>query len=68
MTITEGRNRQVRRMIEAVGSKVQKLVRTAIGPVRIADLPIGTWRNLTGEEVAALKFDAETQRRRENRP
>jgi len=55
-------------MIEAVGSKVQKLVRTAIGPVRIADLPIGTWRNLTGEEVAALKFDAETQRRRENRP
>jgi pseudouridine synthase len=68
MTITEGRNRQVRRMIEAVGSKVQKLVRTAIGPVHIADLPIGTWRNLTGEEVAALKFDAETQRRRENRP
>jgi pseudouridine synthase len=68
MTIAEGRNRQVRRMIEAVGSKVQKLVRTAIGPVRIADLPIGTWRNLTGEEVAALKFDAETQRRRENRP
>jgi pseudouridine synthase len=63
MTITEGRNRQVRRMIEAVGSKVQKLVRTAIGPVHIADLPIGTWRNLAGEEVAALKFDAETQRR-----
>jgi pseudouridine synthase len=60
MTITEGRNRQVRRMIEAVGSKVQKLVRTAIGPVRIADLPIGTWRNLTGEEVSALKFDAKT--------
>jgi pseudouridine synthase len=54
MTITEGRNRQVRRMIEAVGSKVQKLVRTAIGPVRIADLPIGEWRTLTGEEVAAL--------------
>jgi|ERR1035438_2746804 pseudouridine synthase len=54
MTITEGRNRQVRRMIEAVGSKVQKLVRTAIGPVRIADLPIGKWRTLTGEEVAAL--------------
>lgn len=54
MTITEGRNRQVRRMIEAVGSKVQKLVRTAIGPVRIADLPIGAWRPLTANEVAAL--------------
>ena len=54
MTITEGRNRQVRRMIEAVGSKVQKLIRTAIGPVPIADLPIGKWRTLTSEEVAAL--------------
>jgi pseudouridine synthase len=63
MTITEGRNRQVRRMIEAVGSKVQKLVRTAIGPVRIADLKIGEWRELTPAEVSALKLDAETQRR-----
>ncbi|HUP03115.1 MAG TPA: pseudouridine synthase [Bryobacteraceae bacterium] len=54
MTITEGRNRQVRRMIEAVNSKVQKLVRTAIGPVRIGDLRIGGWRRLTSEEVAAV--------------
>jgi len=54
MTITEGRNRQVRRMIEAVGSKVLKLVRTAIGPVRIGDLPIGKWRRLTEEEARAL--------------
>ena len=54
LTITEGRNRQVRRMIEAVGSKVLKLVRTAIGPVRIGDLPIGKWRKLTDEEVKAL--------------
>src|SRR5437762_369968 len=51
MTITEGRNRQVRRMIEAVGSKVLKLVRTAIGPIRIGELQIGTWRNLTAQEV-----------------
>src|SRR5262249_29975847 len=51
ITITEGRNRQVRRMIEAIGSKVLKLVRTAIGPIRIGDLPIGKWRTLTAEEV-----------------
>jgi pseudouridine synthase len=54
MTITEGRNRQVRRMIDVVGSKVLKLVRTAIGPLRIGDLQIGKWRPLTGEEVRAL--------------
>ncbi len=54
MTITEGRNRQVRRMIEAVGSRVSKLVRTAIGPVRIGDLQIGKWRELTAEEVRSL--------------
>ena len=54
LTITEGRNRQVRRMIEAVGSKALKLVRTAIGPVRIGDLPIGKWRRLTDKEIKAL--------------
>jgi pseudouridine synthase len=54
MTITEGRNRQVRRMIDAVGSKVLKLVRTAIGPIRIGDLQIGKWRRLTEAEVRAL--------------
>jgi pseudouridine synthase len=52
--ITEGRNRQVRRMIEAVGSKVLKLVRTAIGPIEIAGLKIGTWRPLEEWEIAAL--------------
>jgi 23S rRNA pseudouridine2605 synthase len=54
ITITEGRNRQVRRMLEAVGSKVRKLVRTAIGPVRIGKLEIGKWRVLEREEVNAL--------------
>lgn len=54
ITIGEGRNRQVRRMIEAVGSKVLKLVRTAIGPIRIGDLPIGRWRALTPQEVRTL--------------
>jgi pseudouridine synthase len=54
MTITEGRNRQVRRMVDAVGSKVLKLVRVAIGPVRIGDLEIGKWRPLREAEVRAL--------------
>src|ERR1700682_4613051 len=52
--IREGRNRQVRRMIEAIGSKVLKLVRTEIGGVRIGDLPIGTYRELLPEEVKLL--------------
>ena len=54
ITITEGRNRQVRRMLEAAGSKVLKLVRTAIGGVRIGELPIGKHRPLTEEEVNHL--------------
>ena len=54
VTITEGRNRQVRRMIEAVGSKVLKLVRTGLGPIRIGELPIGKWRLLTPDEVRQL--------------
>lgn len=55
MTITEGRNRQVRRMLEAVGSKVLKLVRTRIGPLTLEGLNIGRWRELTAKEVADLK-------------
>ena len=54
MTIQEGRNRQVRRMLEAIGSKVLKLVRTEIGGLRIGDLPIGRYRELTPAEVALL--------------
>lgn len=54
ITITEGRNRQVRRMLEAVESRVLKLVRTAIGPLRIGDLPIGKHRRLTPAEIRAL--------------
>ena len=54
LSITEGRNRQVRRMIEVIGSKVLKLVRTAIGPVEIGPLEIGKWRELTLEERKQL--------------
>jgi 23S rRNA pseudouridine2605 synthase len=54
ITIREGRNRQVRRMIEAIGSRVLKLVRTEIGGLRIGDLPIGKYRQLTAAEVDQL--------------
>ena len=54
ITITEGRNRQVRRMVEALGAKVLKLVRTGIGPIEISGLEIGKWRRLSKEEVKTL--------------
>lgn len=54
ITITEGRNRQVRRMLEAVDSRVRKLVRTSIGDIGIGDLEIGKWRELTPKEVRQL--------------
>ena len=54
ITIYEGRNRQVRRMVEAIGSKVLKLVRIGIGGLRIGDLPIGKHRELTAAEVRML--------------
>jgi len=55
ITITEGRNRQVRRMVEALDAKVLKLVRVAIGDLRIGDLPIGTVRPLDAQEIRRLR-------------
>jgi 23S rRNA pseudouridine2605 synthase len=51
ITISEGRNRQVRRMVEAIGSSVLHLDRIAIGPVGKGDLEQGNWRELTADEV-----------------
>jgi len=51
ITLTEGRNRQVRRMVEALGATVLKLVRVRIGPIGIGTLPIGAWRMLTPAEM-----------------
>lgn len=63
ITLTEGRNRQVRRMVEALGATVLKLVRVKIGAIRIGTLPIGKWRHLTTAEVRALK-GSDVERRR----
>jgi 23S rRNA pseudouridine2605 synthase len=55
ITIHEGRNRQVRRMCEAVGHPVLRLVRTRIGPLVDRTLKPGEWRALTLDEVRALE-------------
>ena len=54
VTLTEGRNRQVRRMLEGVGHPVRRLVRTGIGPLMLGRLKPGTVRRLKPDEVRAL--------------
>ena len=54
MTLHEGRNRQVRRMCEAVGLKVDRLTRVAIGNIALGTLKKGAYRRLTEEEVKAI--------------
>ena len=55
ISIHEGRNRQVRRMVDAIGHQVVRLRRVGFGPVSLGSLPTGMWRPLTPEEIAALK-------------
>lgn len=54
ITIHEGRNRQVRKMFEAVGCKVAYLQRISIGKVELGNLPLGRWRHLTSHEINYL--------------
>jgi len=53
--IYEGRNRQIRKMCEALGLEVARLKRTAIGSIKLGMLPQGKWRDLTEDEVHKLK-------------
>lgn len=55
LTIHEGRNRQVRRMFEALGHPVLTLARTRFGPLRLGALAVGAVRPLTARELAALE-------------
>jgi pseudouridine synthase len=64
MTIREGRNRQVRRMCEAVGHPVRELRRTRIGPIQDRRLKPGQWRELRDDEVTALRKSAAPRRPR----
>ena len=64
LVIHEGRNRQVRRMCEAIGHPVQRLVRVRIGPIADRQLAPGAWRPLTQDEVRALERSVATGARR----
>ncbi len=54
ITIHEGKNRQVRRMCEAIGKKVLSLHRSKIGDITVKDLKLGTWRYLRKSEIEKL--------------
>ena len=55
MTISEGRNRQIRKMCEAVGLEVARLKRTSVGPIRLGMLKPGEWRDLKPDELRAVR-------------
>ena len=54
VVLDEGRNRHIRRLLAALGHGVLRLIRVAVGPVSLGDLPKGQWRHLSVEEVQAL--------------
>ena len=58
ITLHEGRNRQVRKMCEAIGLEVLSLKRTSVGGLKLGDLKPGEWRYLTGEETHHAKQDS----------
>jgi 23S rRNA pseudouridine2605 synthase len=57
LELGEGKNREVRRLLGALGWEVERLVRTRIGPIRLGDLPVGRWRTLTEPEIKSLLGD-----------
>lgn len=64
ITIHEGRNRQIRKMCEAVGLETIRLKRISVGSLKLGSLAVGQYRELKKEEVAALKRAAQKQRSR----
>ena len=61
ITVREGRNRQVRKMCEAIGHPIAQLRRVAIGPIRDPKLKLGAWRELRPDEIAALRKAAQRE-------
>jgi 23S rRNA pseudouridine2457 synthase len=66
ITLHEGMNRQVRRMTAAVGHPTLRLIRTAIGPIQLGDLPPGKWRDLPPDEIAQIALKRERGRKKES--
>jgi pseudouridine synthase len=58
MELFEGRNRQIRRMLLALGHPVKKLRRVKMGPLRLKGLAVGEWRDLTTDELDQVRRDA----------
>ena len=54
LELTEGKNREVRRLFESQGLTVSRLQRTQIGPIKLGELPLGKWRALTEPEIKSL--------------
>jgi 23S rRNA pseudouridine2605 synthase len=55
LELTEGKNREVRRLLESQGLRVLRLLRTQIGPIRLGELPAGRWRVLQAAEIKSLR-------------
>ncbi len=63
VVLTEGRKREVRRMMNAIGHGVRRLVRIRFGPVKLGELPVGEWRDLAESEKNSLRTLAERGKR-----
>jgi pseudouridine synthase len=58
LTLREGRNREIRRMMKALDVRIRRLRRVSFGPVELGSLPTGAWRRLDSAEIEALKTTA----------
>ena len=61
LVLQEGRKREVRRLLEAVGHPVTRLMRVRFGPIRLGNLPSGQWRELTNQEIRALEASVHSE-------
>jgi 23S rRNA pseudouridine2605 synthase len=68
IALSEGKNREIRRMLARLGHKVMRLRRTALGPVELGDLRPGKARRLSGNELSALRSAAKLPARKERAP
>jgi 23S rRNA pseudouridine2605 synthase len=55
VVLQEGKNRQIRKMLDAVSVTVQRLKRTAVGPLKLGQLRQGAWRELSADELRSLR-------------